>query len=113
MMLNLLIIMTKQSSKKNLRDPIHPGEILQEDFLEELGMSQSALAKALHVPANRINAICNGKRDITADTAARLARYFGTTIKFWLNLQILYELDRLAFDETSESINKIVPLGST
>ena len=60
---------------KNLSDPIHPGEILQEDFLNELGMSQKALSEALHVPSNRINAICNGKRDVTADTAARLSKY--------------------------------------
>jgi len=72
--------------------PIHPGEILREDVLAEFGMSANALAKALRVPANRITAILNEERGITADTALRLSRYLGTTPEFWLNLQASYDL---------------------
>ena len=74
----------------NMR-PIHPGEQLR-DELDERGMSGSELARALHVPAPRINDILAGKRGITADTALRLARYFGTSAEFWMNLQGAYEL---------------------
>lgn len=74
----------------NMR-PIHPGEQLR-DELDELGISGNALALHLDVPANRINDILAGKRGITADTALRLARYFGTTAEFWMNLQTAYEL---------------------
>jgi addiction module HigA family antidote len=74
--------------------PVHPGEILREDYLEELGMSANALAKALHVPTPRVNDILRERRGITADTALRLARYFGTTPQFWLNLQSAYDLRR-------------------
>lgn len=72
---------------------VTPGEILREDFMEPLGLSANALAKALHVPPNRITAIPNGTRSITADTALRLARYFSTTPQSWLNLQKNYELE--------------------
>jgi addiction module HigA family antidote len=70
----------------------HPGEILLEEFLRPLGMSQYALAKAVHVPPRRINEICLGKRGISADTALRLARYFGTSERLWLGLQADYDL---------------------
>ena len=73
--------------------PIHPGEILRGEFLAPLGLSAHKLALALRVPASRINDIVNEKRGITADTALRLSRYFGTTAKFWLNLQASYELE--------------------
>jgi len=73
--------------------PIHPGEILREEFLAPLGMTAHELALALRVPATRINEIVNEKRGITADTAMRLSRYFGTTAKFWLNMQVSYELE--------------------
>jgi len=73
--------------------PIHPGEVLQKDFLEPLGLSQYRLAKGLSVPPRRINEIVLGKRGITADTALRLARFFGTSDRFWLNLQVAYDLD--------------------
>ena len=73
--------------------PIHPGEILLEEFLEPLGLSQYRLAKDISVPARRINEIVHGKRGITADTALRLARYFGTSERFWLNLQIRHDLE--------------------
>jgi addiction module HigA family antidote len=71
--------------------PIHPGEILYGE-MEELGLSARQLAGALHVPTNRITEIVNGKRALTADTALRLARYFGTTPDFWLNLQTAFDL---------------------
>ncbi len=73
--------------------PIHPGEVLLEDFLEPLGLSQYRVAKGLSVPPRRINEIVHGKRSITADTALRLARFFGTSDRFWLNLQGAYDLD--------------------
>jgi len=74
--------------------PIHPGEILLEEFLEPLGLSQYRLAKDTSVSPRRINEIGHGKRAISADTALRLARYFGTTDRFWLNLQMRYDLER-------------------
>jgi addiction module HigA family antidote len=77
----------------DLMPPVTPGEILREDFMEPLGLSANALAKALHVPPNRITTILNGNRSITADTALRLARYFKTTPQSWLNLQKNYELE--------------------
>ena len=73
--------------------PIHPGEILLEEFLEPLNLSQYRLAKDISVPPRRINEIVHGKRGITADTALRLARYFGTSERFWLNLQIRHDLE--------------------
>ncbi len=74
-------------------DPIHPGEILAEEYLTPLGISQYRLAKDISVPARRINEIVQGKRGILADTALRLARYFGTSERFWINLQAHYDLD--------------------
>lgn len=73
--------------------PIHPGEVLMEDFLIPLGLSQYRIAQDLSVPPRRINEIVHGKRAITADTALRLARYFGTSEQFWLNLQSRYDLE--------------------
>jgi addiction module HigA family antidote len=73
--------------------PVHPGEILLEDFLKPLEISQYRLAKSLSVPPRRINEIVLGKRAVTADTALRLARFFGTSDRFWLNLQAAYDLD--------------------
>jgi addiction module HigA family antidote len=73
--------------------PIHPGEVLQEEFLVPLEVSQYRLAKDISVPPRRVNEIVLGKRGITADTALRLARYFGTTERFWLNLQAGYDLE--------------------
>jgi addiction module HigA family antidote len=74
-------------------EPIHPGEILLEEFLVPMGISQYRLAKDISVPPRRINEIVHGKRSITADTALRLSRYFGTTERFWMNLQIRYDLE--------------------
>lgn len=73
--------------------PVHPGEILLEDYLRPLGLSQYRLAKSLSVPPRRINEIVHGKRGVSADTALRLARFFGTSERFWLNLQNSYDLD--------------------
>jgi addiction module HigA family antidote len=73
--------------------PVHPGEVLQEDFLAPLRLTQYRLAKGLSVPPRRINEIVHGKRAITADTALRLARFFGTSERFWLNLQTGYDLE--------------------
>ena len=73
--------------------PIHPGEILQEEFLEPMGITQYRLAKDITVSARRINEIVHGKRSISADTALRLSRYFGTTERFWMNLQTRYDLE--------------------
>ena len=81
-----------QRSKRRLR-PVHPGEVLDGEFLQPLGLTQYRLAKSLHVPARRINEIVHGKRAISADTALRLARFFGTSELFWLNLQATYDLD--------------------
>ncbi len=78
---------------KKMMDPIHPGEILMEEFLEPLGISQYRLAKGISVPPRRINEIVHGNRSITADTALRLSRFFGTTERFWLNLQVRYDLE--------------------
>jgi antitoxin HigA-1 len=73
--------------------PIHPGEVLLEEFLDPLGISQYRLAKDISVPPRRINEIVHGIRAITADTALRLSRYFGTSERFWLNLQTRYDLE--------------------
>ncbi len=78
---------------KKKHAPVHPGEILHEEFLKPLTMSQYRLAKDIAVPARRINEIVLGKRAISADTALRLARYFGNSAKFWMNLQAQFELD--------------------
>lgn len=72
----------------------HPGEVLSEEFLNPLGMSVHALALALRVPANRLGAIVKGERSVTPDTALRLARYFGTSPEFWINLQSLHDLTK-------------------
>lgn len=87
--------------------PIHPGEILREDVLEPLGMSVNQLAKALSVDTPRLNEIVRGRRNITADTALRLARYLGTPPKFWLNLQSDYDL-RVASQAKLKDIQRSV-----
>lgn len=78
---------------RRVHAPVHPGEILVKEFLEPLQLSQYRLAKAISVPPRRINEIVHGTRGISADTALRLARYFGTTDEFWLNLQMRYDLE--------------------
>jgi len=91
--------------------PIHPGEVLIEDFIEPLGVTQHSVAIALGVPPRRINEIVHGKRRITADTALRLARYFGTTDRFWLNLQARYDLE-VERDRLGPALEAITPLRS-
>lgn len=87
--------------------PIHPGEILSEDFMKPLGISINGLARDLHVPPNRVHAIVHGERSITADTALRLATYFGTTANVWMNLQSEYDL-RAARLATGAEIERVV-----
>src|SRR2546425_8863794 len=88
----LSIISEETAMFKNGMRPVHPGEILREDYLVPLGMTANALAKALNVPAPRINDIVRERRAVTADTALRLARYFGGDARSWLNLQAAYDL---------------------
>ena len=85
--------------------PIHPGEILTEEFLAPMQLSQSRLARDINVPTRRINEICLGKRRITPDTALRLGRYFGTSAEFWMNLQQRHDLERLK-DEIEERLRE-------
>ena len=88
--------------------PIHPGEILGEDLLKPLGISINRLGRDLRVPVNRMSEIVDGRRGITADTALRLARYFGTTPEFWMNLQAAYDLDsaqRVSADRIARDVN--------
>ena len=85
---------------KNGMRPVHPGEVLREDYLKSMEMSANALAKQLHVPASRINDIVLERRGITADTALRLSRFFGGDAQSWLNLQTAYALRTAELDET-------------
>jgi len=95
---------------KNGMRPIHPGEVLYEDYMQPLGLSSNALAKALSITPTRINDIVRGRRGITGDTALRLARYFGTDAQSWLNLQSAYDL-RVAEIAVGERINhEITPM---
>ena len=91
--------------------PIHPGEVLMEEFLEPLQISQNRLAVAIGVSPRRINEIVHGKRRITAGTALRLARYFGTTDRFWLNLQTRFDLE-VEKDHLGDTLDRIEPLQS-
>jgi addiction module HigA family antidote len=87
--------------------PVHPGEILLEEFLKPMKLSQYRLAKGLRVPPRRINELVHGKRGVSADTALRLARFFGTSARFWLNLQAAYDLD-IESDRASRRIEREV-----
>jgi addiction module HigA family antidote len=95
------------SKKEKRLAPIHPGEILREEFLAPLGLSMNKLSLDLRVPVTRIGEIVHERRGITPDTALRLARYFNTSARFWLNLQAAYDLE-VAEDELSESIEREV-----
>ncbi len=106
----LLIIITEVITvvvNKNRLAPIHPGEILREEFLVPLGMSAHELALALRVPATRINDIVNEKGCITAGTALRLSRYFGATSRFWMNMQASWELE-VAEDQLRKTVERDV-----
>ena len=97
------------TEKRHSLPPIHPGQVLRED-LNDAGVSMNRLARDIRVPMNRVSAIVNGKRAITADTALRLARYFGTSAQYWLNLQSAYDL-RDAERESAERIKReVLPL---
>jgi addiction module HigA family antidote len=89
--------------------PVHPGEVLLQEFLEPLEMTQYRLAKSLKVPARRINEIVHGTRAVSADTALRLARFFGTSDRFWLNLQAAYDLD-VERDRLGARLEREVPV---
>jgi addiction module HigA family antidote len=91
--------------------PIHPGEVLLTEFLEPLGVTQHRLAVAVGVPPRRINEIVHGKRGISADTALRLSRFFGTTDRFWLNLQSRYDLE-IERDRLADTLDRIEPLAT-
>jgi len=91
--------------------PIHPGQVLAED-LKDGGISMNELGRALRVPVNRISEIVNGKRGVSADTALRLARYFGTTAQYWLNLQTLYELEATERSAGKAIQREVIPRAS-
>jgi addiction module HigA family antidote len=91
--------------------PMHPGEVLLTEFLEPLGVTQHRLAVAIGVPPRRINEIVHGKRGISADTALRLSRFFGTTDRFWLNMQGRYELE-VERDRLADALDRIEPLAT-
>ena len=93
---------------RNGMKPVHPGEVLR-DELDELGLSANALAKALGVPVNRVTMILNGQRGVSADTALRLARYFGATPQLWLNLQKTWELRQAEIAADHESAQCVTP----
>jgi antitoxin HigA-1 len=95
-------------ASKKVLPPIHPGEILKED-LADGGISLNELARALRVPMNRISQIVNGKRGITADTALRLARYFGSTAQYWLNLQTAFDLEVAQRQDAARIEREVLP----
>ncbi len=95
------------NAKSGMR-PVHPGEILRAE-LNELGLSANALSKALGVPVNRVTMILNGQRGVSADTALRLARYFGTTAQFWLTLRKIWELRRAEIEAGREIARQVKP----
>jgi len=97
-------------SNKDFLDPITPGEILREDFMEPTGISMNKLSRDIDVPPNRISEIVNGKRGITADTALRLERYFGVEAQFWLNLQSEYDLRIIKRKIGSDIEQRILPV---
>lgn len=101
--------MSNSSTTTEKWAPIHPGEVLMEDFIKGFGITQNKLAVSISVPPRRINEIVHGKRAITADTALRLGRYFGIDPQFWLNLQAHCDLE-LAEDRVAEQIAAITPL---
>jgi addiction module HigA family antidote len=97
------------TKQKNLLPPVHPGEILSEEFLKPLGITQYRLAERIHVPRRRINEIVLGQRSISADTALRLARFFATSDRFWLNLQATYDLN-VERNRIADSLDRIQAL---
>ena len=104
------VVKTKRASEK--LPPIHPGEILREDYLKPLGLTMNQLALGLRVPVTRIAEIVHERRSITADSAIRLGRYFKTTPRFWLNLQIAYDLEVVEDQILARIENEVQPLGT-
>ncbi len=100
-------------SNSDLLDPIKPGEILREDFMDPMNISINKLSRDLVVPPNRVSAIVNGKRAITADTALRLERYFGVEAQFWLNLQSEYDLRMMKRKIGNDIEQRIIPAKKT
>ncbi|MBR2357354.1 MAG: HigA family addiction module antidote protein [Lentisphaeria bacterium] len=94
------------ANEEKFLKPVHPGEVLFYDFMQPLNISQNALARAIGVPPRRINEIVHGKRSITADTAIRLSRFFGTTAEVWMGLQAEYELDSITYEEHTQGKSK-------
>jgi addiction module HigA family antidote len=103
----LSIIIEGSTVKNNKLPPVHPGEVLLEEFLKPMNLSQNQLALALRVPARRINEIIHRKRSITGDTALRLAQYFNMSPRFWMGLQMDYDLDIIK-DKVGEKVKKEV-----
>jgi addiction module HigA family antidote len=103
--------MTDTDTTRPIMAPIHPGEMLMEDFLAPLGVTQYRLAQAIGVPARRINEIVHGTRRISADTALRLSRYFGMSDGFWMNLQAHYDLE-VERDRLKTTLDDIEPLAA-
>lgn len=97
---------------KNGMRPIHPGEILREEYLAPLGMTAHALSQALHIPASRVNDIVRERRGITVDTAMRLARYFGGDAQSWLNLQTVYDLKQAGMALEARISKEITPFAA-
>ncbi len=97
------------AKKTKIMPPVHPGETLREDFLKPLGLTANRVAIELQVPVTRVNDIVRGKRAVTADTALRLARYFGTTPQFWMNLQANYDLELAQDTHGVEIADRIRP----
>jgi addiction module HigA family antidote len=108
---SLTITRREAVAADTIMPPVHPGEILLEEFLAPLGVSQYQLAKELSVPARRVNEIVHGKRRISTDTALRLARYFGTSERFWMNLQARYDLE-IEKDRLGAALDGIRPLSA-
>ena len=104
-----IITETERKRSKRQRPPIHPGEMLREEFLVPMGLSSNALALAIGVPATRIGEIVNERRGISADTALRLARYFHMSAEFWMNLQSSYDLESARFVTNMKAIESIKP----
>lgn len=107
-MMNWMSVVREAASERVL-PPVHPGEVLKEEFLDEYGLSQYELAKRINVPAPRVNDIVRGKRSISADTAWRLGMFFRTSPQFWLNLQAHYDLEVAAI-ESGDELAAAVPL---
>ena len=102
--------MTKNSQRKRELPPVHPGEILLEEFMKPLNLSANKLAHSLCIPTNRITSILKGTRSVTADTSLRLCRYFGIEAQFWLNLQSSYDLEVAEEEVQDEIFSTVFPL---